>query len=812
MMVLKGIGWVTRLMATTALAGVCVAGPVLAASEGEGVRVAQAEAEAKRFDIPAQGLAAALAAFARQSGFQVTMDNAIIGGQSSTAVSGTLSPQAALSKLLTGTGIVWQMIDGKSVALSKVAAQGALTLDPVSVEGAAGRATAAAEQTALGPVRGYVATRAISAAKTDTPLIETPQSISVVPRDQITQQNAQTLNQALRYSAGVQPETRGAVATRYDMLTVRGLTADKYWNGMKLQDLYYAAAQVDPYLLERIEVLKGPASVLYGQAPAGGLVNQSSKRPLDTPYHEIGQEIGSNNHFRTNADFSGPMDAEGKFLYRLTATGLKEDGQINSTENERHAIAPAFTWKPDGDTHLTLLGFYQNDPKGNSYGSVPPKGSAQYNPLGRLPSDFYDGDPNFERFEREQAAGGYEFDRRLSDMFSLRLNGRAIHTTMAYDSVYASSLQADNRTLTRGTASSRENMTVYTADNQLESRVQTGPLQHTILTGFDVRHYDGDYHVGFGSAPSLDIFAPVYGMNIAAPSLSRTDVSGNQFGLYLQDQIRWKRFILTLGGRHDRATATTETSSSTTKQDDSAWTNKAGLTYVFDNGIAPYVSYAESFTPVAKTDFYNNPFKPEEGTQHEVGVKYQPPGSNSLYTLSAFNIVRTNVTTSDPAHTNYSIQAGEVRSRGLELEARTALNEQWDLIGAYTYIDAKVTKDNGGLEGNQLGVVPRHQASTWAMYHFPAGTELTGLSLGGGVRYVGSTVDPNNTVKVEAYTLADAALSYDLGALSAEMEGTELTLNVKNLFDKRYVASCYYTGWCAYGYDRTVTAGINVRW
>lgn len=667
-------------------------------------------------------------------------------------------------------------------------------------------------ETALSPVPGYVANRATAGTKTDTPILETPQSISVIPRDQIEDQNAQNLNQVLRFTAGVTPETRGAVATRYDQLTIRGFDASYYWNGMKLQSLYYISPQIDPYLLERVEVLKGPSSVLYGQSPAGGLINQVSKRPTATARNEIGIEFGTQEHLRGMADFSGPIDAEGKFLYRLTATGLMEDGQFKLTENERYAIAPAFTWRPDADTRLTILGLYQHDPKGASYGGVPPQGTVLPNPLGRIPVDFYDGDPNFEKFDRRQSSIGYEFDRRLSDMWTLRLNGRVLHTELAYDSVYANGLAPDNRTLFRGVATSRETLNSYTFDNQLEGRFATGPVQHTLLMGMDYQRVNGNYTPGFDLAPSLDVFNPVYGLPIAAPATSRTDLDGHMYGAYLQDQLRWNGFVLTLAGRHDWAKTTYTTAFGETRQSDRALTGRAGLTYVFENGIAPYVSYAESFVPQTGTDFAGNPFDPEEGTQYEVGVKYQPTGLNSLFTAALFEITRSNLLTPDPAHPGLSVQSGEVRSRGIELEARVGLTDQLDVIAAYTYLDTEYTKDNGGLKGNELAAVPRHQASGWAMYRMPEGSALAGLSLGAGVRFTGSTQNTSNTFKVPSFTLVDAAVTYDLGALSASLEGAELSLNAKNLFDKEYVASCYYGDWCAYGYQRTVVAGLRYRW
>jgi iron complex outermembrane receptor protein len=668
------------------------------------------------------------------------------------------------------------------------------------------------QETALTPVTGYVANRQATGTKTDTPLIETPQSISVIPADQIRDQNAQSLNQAVRYTAGVTPETRGAVSTRYDQLTIRGFDADTYWNGLKLQSLYYAVPQLDPFLLERVEVLKGPTSVLYGQSPAGGLINQVSKRPLATPQNEVGFEFGTNNHLRGTADFTGPIDDEGKFLYRFSAVGLTEDGQFRTTENERVALAPSFTWRPDEDTSLTLFGLYQRDPESNSYGGVPPQGTVLANPLGKIPVDFYDGDPSFEQYDRTQTSVAYDFDKRLSDTWSVRLNGRWLRTEADYDSVYANGLAPDFRTLFRGVATSREAMDSYTLDNQVEGRLTTGPVNHTILAGFDYQRLDGHYAPGFGVGPTQDVFAPVYGLPIVPPATSRTDLKVNQYGVYLQDQLQLGGFILTLAGRSDWVESKTATEFGTSRKSDQALTGRAGLTYVFENGIAPYVSYAESFTPQTGTDFFGNLFDPEEGTQYEAGVKYQPPGTNSLFTAAVFELTRSNLLTTDPDRPGFSVQSGEARSRGIELEAKVGLTDQLDLIGAYTYLDTEYTEDNDGREGFRLAAIPRHQASGWAMYRMPEGSALEGLSLGGGVRFTGSTVNAANTFKVPSFTLVDAAVSYDLEALSPKLAGAEVSINAKNIFNKEYVASCYFGEWCAYGFERTVTAGLRYRW
>lgn len=682
----------------------------------------------------------------------------------------------------------------------------ATTLPEVSV--------AAPPPTADTPVTGYVAERDRAGTKTDTPLLETPQSISVITRDQMDQQDAHTLNGAVRYTAGVAPETRGGIATRYDMLKIRGFDADLYLNGMKLMDNgEYALPQIDPYLLERVDVLKGPASILYGQAQAGGLVNLVSKMPTAAPLHELGFEFGNFAHLESTFDFSGPLDAEGKYLYRITGIGLRENGQVSGTLNERIAIAPSFTWRPDGDTSLTLLGLYQHDPYATSYGAIVPQGSVLFNPLGIIPVNFYDGDKNFEKFDRTQISLGYIFNKRLDDTWTVRMNGRWFHIMQDYASVYTVDLSPDFATLNRGTAASRDRSDQMTFDNQVQAQFGTGPVDHTVLAGFDVQHLGSDYTAGFEGAPTLDMWAPDHSQAIVQPSRYTVDVTANQYGVYLQDQLKLGGFVLTLSGRNDWISSdqANRTFITDSKQSSSAFTSRAGLAYVFEAGFAPYISYAESFTPVLGTDARGDAFQPERSHQYEVGVKYQPTGINALFTAALFDLTRQNLLTSDPVNPSNSVQSGEARSRGVELEARATLANNLSLIAAYTYLDTIYTKDSSGLQDKHLPAVPSHLLATWAYYTIPSGP-LEGLSFGTGVRYIGPSYSADNSFKVPGAVLVDATIRYDLGHALPRLSGAEVHLNAQNLLDTRYVASCYYGSWCAYGYQRQLFAGLTYRW
>ncbi|MDJ0388183.1 TonB-dependent siderophore receptor [Roseomonas sp. E05] len=691
-----------------------------------------------------------------------------------------------------------------------------LVLPEVNVEGTAWRAWS--------PIEGYVAPLTTTGTKTDTPLIEAPQSVGVVTRDQIDDQAALTVSEALRYTAGVLPEVRPT--SRYDSVYVRGFGGQgssaayvNFLDGLRQQrGVSYAIPTVDPWLLERIEVLRGPASVLYGQTGSGGIVNLVSRRPTETPIHEVRLEAGSNALLQTAFDFGGKLTEDGQFLYRLTGIGRIAETQYDYNEERRIAIAPALTWRPNDATTLTILANYQYEPEGGFYNFVPATGTVLASPYGKLSSSFFGGDPSWNHFERRQASIGYQFEHRFDETWTVRQNFRYQHLDTVFQAVSGRSLTG-GRTLVRAGVNSIEHVDTVALDNQLQARFTTAGMEHTLLTGLD---WSGSYakrRLGNASVSSLDIFAPSYYVSIPTISASTyTDQDQTQLGVYAQDQIAWGRWRFNIGIRQDWADTDTTTRNTgvSSSQEDSAVTWRAGLLYLFDSGIAPYVSYATSFLPNSGTFAPargGGTFDPTTGQMFEAGVKYQPPGMNSFIQLAAFQITQQNVLTTDPLYSNYSVQTGEIRSRGVELEGRASLSENLDLIGTYAYTEAEITSSTtAGVTGNQAPQVPKHAASAWANYRFRSGP-LNGLGLGGGVRFIGETQgDEANSFTVPSVTLADLALRYQLGALRDDLKGAEVTLNVSNLFDKEYVASCSSTTNCFFGNRRVVLAGLRYTW
>lgn len=713
----------------------------------------------------------------------------------------------ALAALITGTGAAL------SQRSAPAAGGGAIGLDTIEVQG----------ERASGPVNGYVARRSDSATKTDTPLIETPQSVTVVTRDQMDDQGAQSVSQALRYTASVVGETRLSMG-RYDSVFIRGFGGSgsgagfvNNLDGLRYQrGVNFLVPSYEAWGLERVEVLRGPSSIVFGQVKPGGIVNMVSKRPKEERHGEVQLQYGSFERAQMAFDIGGPVDPEKAWLYRVVGLGRAADTQVDFTREERIFIAPSVTYRPSGATSFTLMASFQRDPETGFYGFIPAVGTVLPSRNGRIPTNFFPGEPNFEGYSRNQANIGYAFEHRFNDVFSFRQNLRLSDLESRFRTVAVGGIAADQKTLTRRVTMSNEKARTAGIDNQLQADFRTGPLSHKVLLGVDGYWTDGTAFTGAGgTVQPLDYTNPIYGrLPFALPALAGTKQTTTQYGIYLQDQIKLDRLSLLFGGRFDRAEARTRAMSTgiVTKQDDTARTGRVALMYNFDNGFAPYASYSTSFEPQAGTTFGGAPFKPSEGEQYEAGFKYEPPGANAFLQAAVYQLTQTNVPTSDLANPTFQIQTGEIRARGVEVEARATLFDNLDLVAAYAYTDAEVTKSNGADLHKRPPVVPRHTAALWAHYTFRTGA-FAGLGLGAGVRYVGEGAgDPGNTFFTPDYSLFDAAISYEFGSAHQALKGWKLQVNAQNLFDKEYVSGCYGTTQCSFGLRRTVLATLSYRW
>lgn len=667
-----------------------------------------------------------------------------------------------------------------------------------------------------GPVNGYVATRSSTASRTGATILETPQSVSVIGREELADRNVQTTTQALQYTPGVFASTT-AVSQRFDYFSVRGF--DATLSGILLDGLRSTTAQsyvrYQPYGMERVEVLRGPNGFLYGSGSPGGIVNLISKRPTEEPLREVGVQIGSFNRIQGQFDFSGPVNADKTLLYRVVGVGRKSDTQFDHVPDDTGYIAPSFTWRPNGATSLTVLGSYTRDEFGPPRPFVPIQGTLLPNRNGKLPRNTYLDGSGLDN-HLTQASIGYVFDHRFDDVWSIRSSSRYSHADLFTQTLSGMSLAADQRTLNRAAYQFRIQGSIFATDNQAKAEWRAGAIKGTSVFGVSWRHTGEDYYLNFGPATSINIFSPVYGAPFSAPTpFTKTYQSADEVGLYTAHTLTIAdRLVIDLAGRQDWASVDTDNrlTGGKTSQKDDAFTYRVGASYLTDFGLAPYASYATSFSPVLGTNFYGEPFKPTTGKQWEAGLKYQPGGFDGLFTIAWFNLVQSNVRTTDPNNPLNSIQAGEVTSQGLELSAMANITPAFKLVASYTYNDIETTKTTtAGALGKVPTGLPEQMASIWGDYTVQDGP-LAGLGFGAGLRYVGSTyADTANTIKVPDFTLVDAAIRYDFGKLRPELKGLRLAVNATNLFDKRYYSSCSSSS-CNEGYGRAVIGTLSYRW
>ena len=703
-------------------------------------------------------------------------------------------------------------------------------------------AAPAPQESAWGPAATIAARQSATATKTDTPIQKVPQSISVVTAEEMALHQPKSVKEALSYTPGVAVGTRGASNT-YDYLIIRGFAADgqsqnNYLNGLKMQGNFYNDAVIDPYMLERAEVMRGPVSVLYGKSNPGGLLNMVSKRPTTEPLKEIQFKMGTDSLFQTGCDFSDALDDDGVYSYRLTGLARSANAQQQGAEEQRYAIAPSFTWRPDDKTNFTFLSYFQNEPETGYYGWLPKEGTVSKLPNGsRLPTDFNEGADN-NTYSRNEKMVGYSFDHEFNDTFTVRQNLRYAQNKVSQKSVYgygmcsdplytkdpakspcASIPQSDwDHTLTRQYVDDNEKLQNFSVDTQLQSKFATGSLDHTLLTGVDYMRMRNDINSWFGWAGSvapsdiynLDRSDFDFGAHNGPGAPYRVLNKQEQTGLYAQDQMQWDKVLFTLGGRYDWAKqdSLNRVSGVLDSRDDREFTWRGGVNYLFDNGVTPYFSYSESFEPNSQVGESGNIFAPSKGKQYEAGVKYVPSDRPIVLTGAVYQLTKTNNLMADPNGSSWSVDGGEIRSRGVEIEAKAALSASVNVVGSYTYTDAEYTTDTT-YKGNTPAQVPKHMASLWGDYTLYDGA-LSGLTLGTGVRYTSSSYgDPANSFKVGSYTLVDALVRYDLARVG--MAGSNVALHVNNLFDREYVASCFNTYGCFWGTERQVVATATFR-
>ena len=665
-------------------------------------------------------------------------------------------------------------------------------------------------------ITGYTARVATTATKTNTPLIEVPQSVSVVTREQLNDRNVQTFTDAVNYVPGA-VSARSGFDPRFDQIFIRGFDVltnqGIYRDGLRVIGTGFAYPKSEPYGAEALTILRGPASGLYGLGSPGGILDITTKRPVFAPFGEVQFQAGSFDRFQGNFDVGGPIEGSGGTMaYRLTGVRREAGTFIGlGTTDDQLYLAPAFTWKPSADTTFTFLSEFQvtNTPAATFF----------YNDPGFRVSKFYQGDPRFIGLDQTQYRVGYAFEHFITPDLIFRQNFRHYGLFLSAKYVDINNINEARTIGTRDTGYIREGLVQQTLDNQLEARFATGPVAHTVVGGVDYARYSLSARFGFGLAPDLNLVTRNYGQQfIPTPPLAPASrQSQDQIGVYLQDQAKFGNFILTLNGRHDwvfqNNYATPD--SAVSRQDNSAFTGRVGLGYVLAPGLVPYASYATTFTPQVGIDRNGQAFKPATGDQIEAGVKYSIPGTNIQTAFAGFDINQSNILIPDAGNLAFQTAGGAVRSTGFEAEATANLAPGTNLTIAYTHVDIRfvnsVSATGQSIAGNRVSGIPSDTYASFLTYAFPPSSALRGLQIGGGIRFIGSSfADDQNTVRNTAVTLYDALVAYDFAALDPKYKGFRAQINAYNIFDRNYTTCSF--GFCNYNQPARVIGSLIYRW
>ncbi|WP_330628290.1 TonB-dependent siderophore receptor (plasmid) [Thioclava litoralis] len=655
--------------------------------------------------------------------------------------------------------------------------------------------------------RGYIAAGSLSASKTATALSLTPQVVSVVTAQQIADQGAQSVAQSLRYAPGILTEYRGT-SNLTDETFVRGYSyVPRFLDGLAFGGSSFG--QIDPWLLERVELLKGPSSALYGQSNPGGLIAMTSKRADGAHHGVVEARTGSGAHAGLAFDRGGALSQT--LSWRVVGTGHRTQTQEEDGETQRYAVAPSLRWHPREGLTLDLAGLVQNEPDAGLRNFREAAGSLFPTATGALiPWAFNVSDPAWDSSTRTTKALSASLTQALGPQTTLRANARLSRIRTGFRSLVWGSLAEDGRTISRTASGGTEDLDQALVDLSVAHLAYPGGAEHRLLAGLDYRRSTRNYQWGFDyDAPPIDWTAPVYGYDSfdLNSRVSDTTTRATQAGLYVQDQIAFGRWQVTGGLRFDDFSSkiTDHEAASRSRFSDQALTGRAAVLYAFDNGLSPYLSYATSFEPVTEASGSGTPFDPTQARQYELGVKWATPDGRYVAQAAYYDLRQTGVITYDSA-TYTPRQIGWIDSRGLEIEAQAEIDAHWSLLGSASWIEAEVADSARSSEiGKTPARMPERTAGLWGKYRAQAGYDIAL-----GMRYIGrSQGDSGNTFEVPAVTLYDLALGYEFGPVLSAQDAMRLQLNVQNLADKAYVASCASAYACFVGNERTWTASLR---
>lgn len=653
-----------------------------------------------------------------------------------------------------------------------------------------------------GPDPLVTQTRAAAVGKNGASIQDTPFSMAVVDVEQIRETGAKSVQDALLYTAGVYAGRYG-FDTRGDWMAARGLATATYQNGLRRSYGSYNNTRPELYSLESVEVLKGPASVLYGQAELGGLVNTVTKRPQKQSAREVEVQVGSYDRKQIAADLTGPLDSEGQWLYRLVALGRESGTQVDYVNDDARLFMPSLTWAPNAATSVTLQYTYQESKTKVSSQFLPQKGTLSEAPLGRIPSSRFAGESSWDRYDTKLNDFSVMAEHKLAPDWKLVANVRQSNSTSVTREIYTrvGVIPDDAGNIGRTVHTADRKTDVFAGDFRLEGKFGWGPTRHTVSAGVDYQNaLWEEYNYSSGTLPgTFNVYRPNYLGGINEATLNRTDRPDNkiiQKGLYLMDHMEWGPWVLSAAMRRDDNKNVLlnvgTTPNATVKNAET--TGRAGLMYRFTNGLSPYVSYAEAFVPNLGTD--GTPaagyLKPTTGKQKEAGLKYLAPTGNTSATFAWFDIQETNrvVQGAQPG----GVEQVGATTQGWEVDLKQRIGAL-ELMANYMHMDAI-----NSTTRMRLGSVAEKAGAAWGQYRFG-----NGLRVGLGGRYIGNVVGASNQPQVPSVTLFDAMLGYTQGAW-------DFRFDVKNLADKEYISWCRaQNSDCGYGDRRNAMLTARYR-
>ncbi|MCG7374625.1 TonB-dependent siderophore receptor [Pseudomonas luteola] len=670
--------------------------------------------------------------------------------------------------------------------------------------------TANVTESAQGPVEGYRATRSASATRTDTAIHETPQSISVVPRQVVEDIGATRLEDALDYAGGVERGNNFGGQGLTEFL-VRGFSTQEFYrNGFAVNRGY--PNMPDASTIERLEVLRGPASMLYGRGDPGGTFNIVSKQPQADRKTILGSQFNTQGLRRGTLDTTGALDENAEFTYRLNLVAEGSDSFRDHVESERYNVAPVLRWQLSDRTAVILEGDYLHNRHPMD------RGVTRYaTQAGQLPRDRFLGEEDAGKLRNENATTQLRLEHQLNDDWAVRGGVQYLDGSLDGGAVENNGLAADGRTIGRNYSERTLEWDDIAFQTNIEGHFKTAGFAHTLLAGVEYDDFNYTSFIrrssGSVSAFPLDLYAPVYGQPL--PALTRTtthdDENLKSYALYLQDQVELTdRLKAQVGARLERFEQQYTnylSASGSWEQAHNAVSPRFGLVYDLTDSLAVYANTARSFKPNRGADRSSQAFDPEKGIAYETGIKYDVPEHDLSITAALFHITKENVLTSDPLDSNYQIAAGEVRSRGFDLSLAGNITPQWRVIGGYAYVDAEVTKSTTSTmpTGSRLANVPKHSVNLLNTYEFDSGL-LSGLGVGVGLKYVGDRKGSTSSTAFDmsSYTVVDLLAYYPL------TDRIRLNLNLDNVFNEEYDERAWGSIWAYPGAPRTLQAGVSI--